>query len=311
MTLNNTSSSRKILFIAGPTSTGKTKLALDIANSTPALLISADSRQVFREMDIVTGKDHPADINISCIDLVTPSSNFSVSDWLKCAKSTLKVAWDADRLPIVVGGTGLYFQALEKGLDTANIPPSPKLRSDLQKLPLPALQLRLRELDPEKWNSMNRSDRSNPRRLIRGIEIKNSNLAGRKDNGVRANYLKYAIIPSENHDSLIRTRVLNRINSGAIQEAKNIFAKYGTHNHSTSGIGYPEIYSLIEGRITMEELVRAWTSAERQYAKRQLTWFKKQTGFRWITQNDFPSVVNEVKTWYHNRGKHATNDKKN
>jgi tRNA dimethylallyltransferase len=160
----------KALFIVGSTSTGKTKLALQISKAIPSMLISADSRQVYIGMDIGTGKDKPKDgTPIALLDQVRPNEDWSVAHFEQEAKRLAKKAWSEGKLPIFVGGTGLYLQELVEQYETVSVPQNTQLRALLEKQTTQDLQKMLYTADPDRLSSMNNSDKNNPRRLIRAI----------------------------------------------------------------------------------------------------------------------------------------------
>ena len=171
-----------MLVIFGPTATGKTDLAIRLARKFNGELISADSRQVYKNLDIGTGKvsfssnveKHEGywivdGVKIHGFDLIEPGQNFSASDFIKFAKTTMIQIIKTGKLPIIVGGTGFYINALIGGLDSVGIAPNPNLRSQLEKLSTATLFQKLAKINPSRANSMNESDRANPRRLTRPI----------------------------------------------------------------------------------------------------------------------------------------------
>ncbi|RMD65757.1 tRNA (adenosine(37)-N6)-dimethylallyltransferase MiaA, partial [Candidatus Pacearchaeota archaeon] len=162
---------KKIVLISGPTATGKTKLAVKLTKIFPALLISADSRQVYQGMDIVTGKDHPPQIKLACLDILKPDEKISVALWRQCALKAIASAYSQNQLPIIVGGTNFYLKSLTSNIETITIPPNLSLRRILSAKTAVELQAILNKLNPTKLKRMNNSDRHNPRRLIRAIEV--------------------------------------------------------------------------------------------------------------------------------------------
>lgn len=279
----------KILCIVGPTGTGKTALAVELTKQFPSILISADSRQVYKGMDIVTGKDHPKDIKIVGIDLVDPGEECSVAVWHDAVMPHIQAAWSQAKLPIIVGGTGLYVKALTHGIATMDVPINQSLRDQLSAFSLIELQKKLLELDNNKYLSMNNSDQNNPRRLIRAIEIAKSNLQGYKMNQNQNPEIDCKIIgivppPISKYEKIVRARVKSRIKEGAVIETQNIVNEYGRGIKSLSAIGYSSLLSFINNEISQEELIEKWTGGELSYAKRQLTWFRKQP-VEWYDQS--------------------------
>ena len=323
----------KLLFIVGPTATGKTSLALKLAHALGGELISADSRQVYQGMDIGTGKDLPR--NVKCqmsnvkwnnqkicyylinrikvwgYDLVSSGEEFSLSHFAHFAREVIKDLWRRQKLPIVVGGTGLYLQSLIRPPKSLHIPPSKKLRSKLQKLTLDSLQKQLQKLDNHRFNQMNQSDQKNPRRLIRAIEI--ALYQKRSKNQSDPNTVQYLgqstevlwiglKAPLQELDQRIDKRVISRISHGMTKEVNRLTSTLKKKNlPSTTAIGYRQWLAYLEGKITKTAAVRLWQRAEHQYARRQLTWFKKQPNVHWfdVSKKNFLSkVVDTAKTWY-------------
>lgn len=205
----------KILVVCGPTATGKTGLAALLAKKFNGELISADSRQVYRGMDLETAKERP-DVPIWLYDVMSPGEEFSVSHWVKLAKRAIFDIQKRHTLPIVVGGTGLYIKALLQPFETIDIPPNRKLRKKLQKVSVKELQSLVRRGD------MNDSDWNNPRRLIRKIEI------GRKKKPVEKQEFDAFILgltaPLPELYRRIDKRIEDRLHKGMMGDAA-IFAK--------------------------------------------------------------------------------------
>jgi tRNA dimethylallyltransferase len=267
----------QLICVVGPTATGKTKKAIELFQESPSILVSADSRQVYRGMDIVTGKDHPQDIAIYGIDIVDPGDDCSVSVWHDAISPHLQKAWDEGKQVIVVGGTGLYVKAITDGIETMQVPINQVLRDELSSLSIAELQNKLKEINAKKFVSMNNSDLNNPRRLIRAIEIEHSGIipaVARKDVDIKMIGLKYSnFVMQENK---IRERVKSRLGDGAIEETKTLLSKYGPSIKSLTAIGYKSILSHLDGNLSYDEMVENWVEGEMSYVKRQLTWFRKQ-----------------------------------
>jgi len=299
---------KRLLCIAGPTASGKTSLALKLSEFFPSILVSADSRQVYREMDIVTGKDHPESTTLYGIDLVGPDEECSVSGWYQAVIPAIEEAWASDLLPIIVGGTGLYFRALTKGIETMSIPPNQELRDSLSEFPVQDLQSKLGELDSKKLGSMNQSDRQNPRRLIRAIEVASSeaktpSVALQREVRPSLNSLIIGLRPFDQgkFTTTVRERVLSRLELGALQETQDLLSKYPQDLPSFSSLGYPHLIDHLSGKLTEDELINNWTQEELQYSKRQLTWFNKVEDLHWFDSQDanlLSGVASLVKDWY-------------
>ncbi|MAG59581.1 tRNA (adenosine(37)-N6)-dimethylallyltransferase MiaA [Candidatus Woesebacteria bacterium] len=295
----------KILVIVGPTAVGKTALALALAKKFDGELLSADSRQVYKGMDIVTGKDLPKDgTKIWLTDLVDPKEEFSVSQWRKEAMKVLKSVWDKKRLPIVVGGTGLYIRALLDGIGTIDIPPNKSLRDHLSgKTPQELFDI-LASVDNLRAAGMNQSDRKNPRRLLRAIEISHweQDKSKGRDKGNNQWDIFMIGLKTDELGKSIEKRVKGLVEEGALDEVKRLI-KGGTHwdAQSMTGIGYRKFRDFFDGKISLEEVERQWVQADLQYAKRQMTWFKKDKRVKWfdVARSGWQKKVEKaVKNWY-------------
>jgi tRNA dimethylallyltransferase len=268
----------KLLCIVGATGTGKTAKAIELSKVHPSILVSADSRQVYRGMDIVTGKDHPQNIEIYGIDIVGPDEPCSVAVWHDAVYPKIKEAWSLGKQVILVGGTGLYVKAITEGIETMNVPMDQNLRSRLATLSITELQNELTGLNEHRFKAMNHSDQYNPRRLIRAIEVAKSprsplesNIAILTTNTIG---LKYSI------ESIQRNKIVERVKSrlefGAVEETKSLIKTYGKSLQSLSAIGYKSIIKYLDQTFTEQEMIDSWVDGELAYAKRQMTWFRKQ-----------------------------------
>jgi len=292
----------KVLIICGPTATGKTSLAIKLAKKFKAELISADSRQVYQGMDIGTGKDLPViskfqmpnskfkklnlgyylfnGIPVWLLDVVKPNQDFSVSQYYCLAWQAIREIWKKDKLPILVGGTGFYIKAVVDGLATKDIPPNPKIRQEMKDWSAGQLYQYLENFDPLKAASLNKSDRYNPRRLIRAIEI----VAWKKENpgwqpkkhktpsvlfiGLKTKYKKLY--------QRIDERVARRIRMRAEREVRDLVKKgYSWDLPAMNSIGYIQWKPFFEKKTTKKKVVKRWQFAEHAYARRQMTWFRK------------------------------------
>ena len=276
----------KILIICGQTATGKTKLAAKLAKKFHSELISADSRQVFRGMDIVTGKDRPHGVKIYGLDLVNPDEDFSVAHFVKYSRTLINQI----RFPIIVGGTGLYLDSLINPPETLTVKPNWPLRKKLETFSVRQLQKLLKQLNSERLKTMNHSDQLNPRRLIRAIEVAKS-LQGPSLQVEKYDTLWIGLTADKKIlDQKISDRVRQRLKAGAIQEWQKLTAKYNWNLPSMSGLGYAQLPD-----------VTAWIKAEQQYSRRQLTWFHKNKAIHWFditNKNLFKEVANQVNSWY-------------
>ena len=313
----------RLLVICGPTATGKTGLAVNLAKKfssrgRPASgwngeLISADSRQVYKGMDIGTGKDHPKEMKIHLIDVVKPNQEFSVAQYVELAWKVISDIWSRKKLPIIVGGTGFYIKGVVDGIETLGIPPDWEMRWRLKDLPAQKLFEMLAQLDPEKVAQMNTSDRKNPRRLIRAIEVasKQQTTYNRQQ---RREFDAFFVGLTASYKVLykrIDKRVDERVKMGQEVEIKKLLKKDYSWGKSVLGvtIGYKEWRPFFEGKATKDEVIQKWKFAEHAYVRRQMTWFKKDKRINWfdINKKGWENGVEKlIKNWYT-----RTDDKEN
>ena len=302
----------KILAISGPTATGKTQLAFKLAEKFSGELISADSRQVYKGMDIGTGKEW-GDVPIWGYDLVEPSEEWSASYFVKYAQKIIVDAQQRGKLPIAVGGTGLYISNLLNPPETLNIPPDKKLRVELERLSVSELQEKLKQNNSQRFELMNESDRQNPRRLVRAIEIttlasKGPTFFKKRSDLIRCSHsLHIALMaPIKEIDRRIETRVRQRIEQGAEQEVRKLIEKYGWDSALKFTIGYKEWRPRndLDDQGSLEEIIKLWTIHEKQYARRQLTWMAKYSPdklFNISRLNYYQDIEAYVSQWYHKK----------
>ncbi|MBI4062551.1 hypothetical protein HY410_01370 [Candidatus Gottesmanbacteria bacterium] len=258
----------KILIICGPTGTGKTKLAIALAKKFNGELVSADSRQVYRGLDALTGKDRSKEIPIWLYDVVGTDQEFSVAHFVRLAGHAIDNIAKRGKLPIVVGGTGFYLKALTESVDTISIPPNLKLRRYLVTLSIDELQKRL---DVKRLAHMNESDRKNPRRLIRAIEV-----AGkvREQRAPKYDALWIGItMPLPALKKSIAKRIKSRWDKALAEVREDLPPIFGSE----------PLLAFKHGEVSKARAIALWESSEYQYAKRQLTWFRKQKQIAWYT----------------------------
>jgi tRNA dimethylallyltransferase len=309
---------KKILVICGPTATGKTALALSLAKIFDGEVISADSRQVYIGMDIGTGKDLPnnarkfkdhyeiSGIKLWGYDLVDARAPFSVAQYVTFAKKTIKKIINRGHIPILVGGTGLYIKGVIDGIETAYIPRNIELRKNLVGRAVSELFESLAQLDPIKAASLNASDKLNPRRLVRAIEVSQWELnRGRIKKGKENKFDTLFIgltAPKETLFASIDKRVKARIKQGFVKEVKKLLkGDIDWEFQSMSSLGYRQLREYFEGRLNLADALDLWGREEKKYVKRQLTWWKHDQRINWfnITGTKWPEKVEKmVKIWY-------------
>ncbi len=317
----------RLLVICGPTATGKTSLAIKLAKKFDGELVSADSRQVYKGMDIGTGKDLPVnsklkfqnsklggyyEINGTRVwgyDLISPKEDFSVSQYTRVAKRIINDIWARGKLPILVGGTGFYIKSVVYGIPTSRIPRNINLRKSLEDKSIEELFEILAQVDPVKAGSLNASDKKNPRRLIRAIEIAQWKLdsgSTKIDKGLKGGKFKILFIgltaPREVLYKKIDERVDARLASGMESEVKKLLGEgVPTDSQAFVSLGYRQMADFLTGKVSYEDAVRTWKQEEKNYAKRQMTWFKKDKRINWfdiISPKYEKKVESLVKKWY-------------
>lgn len=318
----------KLLIILGMTSTGKTDLALQLAKKFNGELVSCDSRQVYQGLDIGTGKFpgkavkvkqgrgfwEAGGVKVWMYDVADLRSQYSAADYIRDANKVIDEILKKEKLPIIVGGTGLYIKALTQGLSNLVVPSNQKLRSILEKLSLDKLQDQLQKLSAQKWESLNNSDRQNPRRLIRAIEILSMGFYRTQQPKFtiqKFNTLKIGLTaPRSVLNEKINRRVAEWIKQGIVNEVQNLIQGGVTKLRIKQlGLEYRVVIEYLEGEISKAEMIRKMQVKTRQYAKRQETWFKKEKDIFWfnITNSTWmDQVESRVDSWYY-----SLNEKKN
>ncbi|HWA52151.1 MAG TPA: tRNA (adenosine(37)-N6)-dimethylallyltransferase MiaA [Patescibacteria group bacterium] len=268
----------KLLVICGPTATGKTKFASYLASKYNGVLISADSRMVYKYMNIGTGKDIEKYGEILGYDLVCPDEEFSVSDYVKFADNEVKKIKNQKKLPIIVGGTGFYIKAVVDNLDRVHVPKNLELRKKLENLTADDLYALIMKIKPEEALKLNESDRKNARRLIRLLEVLEADKDLRKDiEKIKFDSVLWIGLKLDKNklEVRIKQRVQERIKNGFEKEYEFLKKKDYLRYAPSRTIGYKDW-----------PYVKRWEIEEIKYAKRQVTWFKKDERINWFDISD-------------------------
>ena len=335
---------KRLLIICGPTATGKTRLALELARKFNGELVSCDSRQVYQFMDVVTGKEIPKNfiyrfsdfdfpplrigyyscrnqsitdnIKIWGYDLVRPDQQFNVQLYLEFVSRALLYLWSQGKLPIVVGGTGFFLRSMVNPPESLGVPVNQKLRVLLQGMSAQELYTLLVKKSPMKALQMTTSDKLNSRRLIRVLEIVNDQGGSPLTISPTLDYYIKQIVPEldvlevgltitsrqllyEWIDERVEHRLLDKT---LTNELEYLIQKDYLRYAPEVTIGYQQLIKWMGSEISFEEMVKQWKFAEHGYARRQLTWFKKQTGIHWfeVNERNFKSKVEKlVREWYY------------
>lgn len=273
-----------LIVVTGATATGKTAYAAQLAREKNGELINADSRQVYKYLDIITGKDKISDVNVWLYDIVDPHEVFSSHDFVHAATYAIKDIRHRGKVPIIVGGSYLYIKHLLYGFDVA-VPPNWKLRQELNDKPVAYLQQLLQQKNKELFESLNTSDRQNPHRLMRKIEIATYGVKTMDNKPQPIIPQKYIALQHKDRESLvhaIQIRVDKRLQQGAIEEVEQLLQKgYNETDPGLKTIGYQQIIKFLKGEYTREQAIQEWITKEVQYAKRQLTFMKKDKNITW------------------------------
>lgn len=271
----------KVIAIAGPTASGKTKMAIDLAKQINGEVISADSRYVYKGFDIASAKptkEEQEGIPHHLIDIVEPEVDYSVADFYDDAKNAIYEILERGKTPIVAGGTGLYFRVLLETYDLPRVEANPELRAELETKEKDELLSELKQLDCISYEKLKDA---NKRRIVRALEVTKilgkpfSEASTEKDPEFDVEW-KMPII--ESRDILyerINKRVDSMVEQGVIEETKALLAKHGRIKNFVCTIGYQEILTYLDGEATLEEALDKLKQHSRNYAKRQLTWFRK------------------------------------
>lgn len=280
----------KVIAVVGPTASGKTAYSIELAEKIGGEIISADSRLVYKGLDIGTAKPTVAErkgIPHYMIDIVEPEVEYSAGLYVKEARKCIDDILSRGKIPIIAGGTGLYFRILLEQYDLPEVPPNYQLREELKKLDSTELHSILRDLDSEAADKIYENDK---KKLIRYIEIIKS--TGKKiseSRGISEPEFDVEWIgcnfPRDILYERINKRVDMMIENGLIEETKQLLNKHGRINNLLYTIGYQEIIAYLDGEMTLEEASALLKQNSRRYAKRQLTWFRKNENIKW---NHYP-----------------------
>ena len=299
---------QKVVVICGPTASGKTALSIELAKRINGEIVSADSMQIYDEMNIGTAKPDQEEmqgIKHYLIGNIKPTKRYSVSEFKKDAISAIKEIISKGKMPIVVGGTGLYVNSLVYGIDYPEIQTNLEYRKELEKIVeekgLQYLFEKAVEIDKEAMKNISPNDK---KRILRVLEIyketgktKTELERESRKNGIPYDYKIFAInMPREILYDRINRRVDIMIEKGLIDEVSSLYEKYGESMlTSMQAIGYKEVVEFLKGNCTKEEMIEKIKMETRRYAKRQLTWFRKIENIQWLDGlNDIQNNVNII-----------------
>ena len=306
----NPQNTKKILVVVGPTASGKSDLAVYLAKKFGGEVISADSRQVYKGLDVGTGKV-PRDPNSyklkaksyfykgiphHLLDVASPKRVFTVTEYKSLAEKALGGIWRRGKLPIVCGGTGFYIRAVIDNLVIPEVPPDKKLRRRLDKKTVDELFAILKSLDPRRAKEI---DAKNPRRLIRAIEIATAlgHVPRLEASLPSYDVLKVGLtLPDKILKQRIHIRLFARISRGMVAETKRLHKQgLSWKRMDELGLEYRYLARYLKKQLTKEQLTNQLEIAIWQYAKRQRTWFKKDGRIKWFSVKDLGKVEKLVR----------------
>ena len=277
-----------LVVLTGPTASGKTAAALELAEEFPIEVVSADSRQVYRGMDVGTAKPTPSErvrLPHHLVDIIEPQETYSAHRFVQDAQRARDEVIRRGGLPLVVGGTGFYIKALTEASLLAGVPPDAELRRELAALQaregVEGLAARLSLSDPDRAATI---DRANPRRLVRAIEVAEHRGAKGHAPAPRASVIFGIDLSTDVLAARIERRVHDMYANGLVEETRALLDRgVPPDAPALTGVGYREAAAAIAGRITLAEAQEQTVSRTRQYARRQHTWFRHQLPVHWRT----------------------------
>lgn len=289
----------KVVVIVGPTASGKTALSIELAKRINGEIISSDSMQIYKDMDIGTAKvtkEEAEGIKHYLVDCVSPDERYTVSDFKKDAEKAIEEILSKGKTPIVVGGTGLYVNSLIYGIEYQDMNFDENYRNELMEKAesengLKEIWEEANRIDPEAMKKISPNDK---KRIVRVLEIfkatgktKTEQEILSRQNGVKYDYKVFGITMERGKlYSRINLRVDFMIEKGLEEEVKNLVNKYTKFPTAMQGLGYKEVVEYFEGKLTREEMIDKIKQESRRYAKRQLTWFRKNKETIWLDSSD-------------------------
>ena len=302
----------KIIVICGPTASGKTALSIQLAKKIGGEIISADSMQIYEDMDIGTAKptvEEMDGVKHYLIGNVSPTVRYSVASFKKDAINAINDILSKGKTPIIVGGTGLYVDSLVNGIEYDDLEIDLKYRNELEEKAqtegLSSLYNKAMEIDPEAMKKISQNDK---KRIFRVLEIYNATGKNKTEQEIESrkkenpyDYIVFAIdMPREKLYERINKRVDIMIENGLVDEVKSLINKYEQLPTAIQGLGYKEVVEYLNNELTFEEMVEKIKMETRRYAKRQLTWFRRNKQIKWIDglddiQNNVNIILEGVK----------------
>ena len=290
-----------LIIIVGPTASGKTSLSIKIAKEFNGEVISADSRQVYHGLDLGSGKVTPAEmdgISHHLLDVADPTTVYTAADFKRDATAAIVDITNRSHLPIIAGGTFFYIDTLLGTMSIPAVPPDEELRAELETKTTTELFALLLNLDPVRARTI---DKDNPRRLVRAIEVASALGSVPTHTETESPYRTLKIGIEIAKDALhhnIHIRLLERLEAGMMREVEGLLKSGVTHERLESfGLEYRYLSRYLRGLITYDHMVTELETKIRQFAKRQLTWLKRDTSITWVDPKNTHSVFDLTRTF--------------
>ncbi len=292
----------KVIVIVGPTASGKSDCAIELAKRIDGEIVSADSMQIYREMNIGTAKvtnEEMSGVKHYMINIVNPDEDFNVAMYKKMAEEALEEIASKGKTPIVVGGTGLYINTLVNGIEFSEIDKDEEYRKELEKKVsvegIDGIYEELKSVDPEAANII---DKNNVRRVIRALEIykvtgkTKTELDKESIKETKFDFLMYGIkTDREELYNRINKRIDYMMEQGLVSEVEELNKKYKMSKTALQGLGYKEVIEYINGNCNYDEMIEKLKMETRRYAKRQITWFKRDERITWVPKEKMVDVI--------------------
>lgn len=297
-----------LVIITGPTGIGKTELSLELAKKYKGEIISSDSMQIYKKLNIGTAKIDLDKTSIPhhMIDIIEPSDNFTVADFKSSARKIITDINNRGGLPFLVGGTGLYINSLVYNLDFTETEPDYEYRDELREiLEEEGSEFLYEKLQDQDRNMAEKIHKNNGQRIIRALEIlKNGNKKGdnfrEENNNYNLIYIGLNMDRAKLYEK-INQRVDKMIDLGLIDEVKNLLDEgLDKNSQSLKAIGYKEVISYLDGEIDFDEMVDLIKKNSRHYAKRQLTWFRRDKRIKWLDRES-ETILSDIENYIDSR----------
>lgn len=295
----------KVIVIVGPTASGKTAVSIELAKRINGEIISADSMQIYKDMNIGTAKpsiEEQDGIKHYLLDVASPDEHFNVAKYKELAETAIEEILNKGKVPIIVGGTGLYINTLVNGIEFAVIKHDEEYVNRLMERQktegIDSLFEELEKIDPDAAKVI---DKNNVRRVIRAMEIykvtgkTKTELDKESMKELKYDYRLFGIdCAREELYERINKRIDLMLEDGLVDEVKNIISNYNISNTAIQGLGYKEVIEYLNGNLSYDEMIEKLKKETRHYAKRQLTWFKRDKRIIWIRREEVVErIMNE------------------